>query len=44
MITKTWDPGISPIVTRNEVQIILEEDNPIFKRPYMLREMERTLV
>ncbi len=28
----------------HKVQIILEDDNPIFKRPYKLSELERTLV
>ncbi len=27
-----------------EVQIILEDDNPIFKQPYKLSEVERALV
>ncbi len=27
----------------HDVQIILEDDNPIFKRPYKLSEVERTL-
>jgi hypothetical protein len=27
-----------------EVQIILKDDNPIFKRPYRINEVERTLV
>ncbi len=27
-----------------DVQIILEDDNPIFRRPYKLNEVDRTLV
>jgi hypothetical protein len=42
--TKTWDLRISSIVTRNEVQIILEDNSPILKQPYMLGEIERALV
>jgi hypothetical protein len=29
---------------QQDVHIILEDDNPIFRKPYKLNEMERTLV
>jgi hypothetical protein len=29
---------------QQDVHIILEDDNPIFRRPYKLNEVERTLV
>ncbi len=29
---------------QQDVHIILEDDNPIFRKPYKLNEMERTLI
>jgi len=29
---------------QQDIHIILEDDNPIFRRPYKLNEVERTLV